>query len=381
MAQRFWRIAHSECSLGWGGQEHRILAELVGFQKRGSRVWLLAPTESQVYQRAQQANMPALPLDVAKYRFPFNAFLLAHWLRRERIEILNSHSSRDGWLLGIAGRLARVPLLIRSRHIDVDYPNRWISRHAFTTLADHVITTSSKITGKFQNLFGLPASRISTVPTGVDLKRFHPNGPKARLPLPEETAGLPLIGMVSVLRSWKGHPIFFKAVRILNHAGVRAHFVVVGGGAPVEYFENLAREEGVRAHVTFTGHREDVPEILRALSLLVIPSTRHEGVPQIGLQALACRTPVIASDAAFRRSSATARPVAFSPRMTAQASLRRFKRLSISRRKPTEWLNAAGRWWRRNTVSTPCWTKWTRSTAATCRRQFEKIPRALQTTM
>jgi glycosyltransferase involved in cell wall biosynthesis len=48
--------------------------------------------------------------------------------------------------------------------------------------------------------------------------------------------------------------------------------------------------------VTFLGHREDIPEVLRALDVLCIPSKAHEGVPQIGLQALACQTAVVGSD-------------------------------------------------------------------------------------
>jgi glycosyltransferase involved in cell wall biosynthesis len=52
----------------------------------------------------------------------------------------------------------------------------------------------------------------------------------------------------------------------------------------------------VEGQVAFTGHREDVPEVLRALDVLCIPSVRHEGVPQIGLQALACGTAVVGSD-------------------------------------------------------------------------------------
>ena len=48
--------------------------------------------------------------------------------------------------------------------------------------------------------------------------------------------------------------------------------------------------------VMLAGHREDVPEVLRSLDALVIASTRHEGVPQIGLQALATQTPVVGSD-------------------------------------------------------------------------------------
>ncbi len=290
---RRWRIAHSEASLGWGGQECRVMAELRGFQNRGADVRLLAPRESQIFQRAQAAAVPAIHFQTGGLHFPFEAVRLARWLRRNQIQILNPHSSRDGWLLGVAGRLARVPLIIRTRHIDVDYPHPWLSRHAYTTLADHVLTTSEKIRKHFQEMFGLPDDRISTVPTGIDLELFSPSGAKADFPAGDQ----PLVGMISVLRSWKGHALFFKAVRILNNSGARARFVVVGGGAPVERFQQLARDEGVDDCVTFTGHREDVPEMLRALAVLVIPSTKHEGIPQAGLQALATKTPVVGSDA------------------------------------------------------------------------------------
>lgn len=299
MTDSKWRIVHSEASAGWGGQEHRVVAELAGFQRRGHPVWLISPPTAQVTARAQQAGVPVISLGGNRWRFPFEVIRLARWLRRERIQIVNTHSSRDGWLVGLAARLARVPLLIRSRHIDVDYPSPWLSRHAFTTLADHVLTTSDKITAKFQQLFRIPADRIATVPTGIDITRFQREGPKAALELPPAAAGLPLIGMISVLRSWKGHPTFLQAARLLNTgpAGPRAHFLIVGGGAPREAMVKMVRDHGAEPWVTLAGHREDVPELLRALSVLVIPSTRHEGVPQIGLQALACRTPVIGSDA------------------------------------------------------------------------------------
>ncbi len=291
--RRPWRIVHSEASCGWGGQEHRVMAELRGFQQRGCATWVMAEERSQIIARAREGGIGAVPVKFQKTRMPLDAVRLALWLRRERIEVLNTHSSRDGWLLGIAGRLARVPLLIRSRHIDVEYPNAWVSRHAFTTFADHVLTTSQKITDHFQRLFHLPDERITTLPTGIDVQLFHPQGARADLGLNGEG---PVVGMVSVLRSWKGHSVFFDAARMLHEAGRKIRFVVVGGGAPVERFQDLAAAHGVRDLIHFAGHREDVPEILRALDLLIIPSIRHEGVPQIGLQALACQTAVIGSD-------------------------------------------------------------------------------------
>ena len=52
-----WRIVHSEASLGWGGQEHRILAELTGFQRRGAWTALLAPEQSVIFERARAAGI------------------------------------------------------------------------------------------------------------------------------------------------------------------------------------------------------------------------------------------------------------------------------------------------------------------------------------
>jgi glycosyltransferase involved in cell wall biosynthesis len=273
-----------------------VLAELNGFRGRGHHVALLAPPESSLHQRATTAGIRCEPLRVGRLRFPLEVLRLVRWLRRERIDILNPHSSADGWLVGVAGRLARVPLILRSRHIDVTYPNAWLSRHAFATLADHVLTTSGKITAHFQEIFRLPDDRISTVPTGIDIRAFSPEGDRAGLPFKQDGPASPVIGMVSVLRSWKGHATFLAAARRLLDEGFSARFVIVGDGPIRPTIEQGIADLKLAEHVTLTGHREDVPAILRALDVLVIASTRHEGVPQIGLQALACRTPVVGSD-------------------------------------------------------------------------------------
>jgi glycosyltransferase involved in cell wall biosynthesis len=293
--RRVWRIVHSEHSLGWGGQEHRVLAELAGFQARGSQVWLVAPPESQISARARAAGLPQVPLQASKPAFVFSVIRLASWLRRERIDVLNPHSSRDGWLLGLAGRLARVPFIVRTRHIDVDYPHPWVSRQVFTTLADHIITTSDKITAHFRAMFQLPENRVTTIPTGIDIRRFSPQAAAASLH--PEQGRVPLIGMVSVLRSWKGHTTFLQAAQILQQQPFPARYVIVGDGPIRHGIEAEIAARGLEKIVTLAGHREDVPEVLRALNLLVIPSTKHEGVPQIGLQALACQIPVVGSDA------------------------------------------------------------------------------------
>ena len=294
---RTWRIVHSEASLGWGGQEHRVLAELKGFQQRGAWVALLAPGHSEVFQRAREAGIKVQILDTRKSRYPFTALRLKRWLRVNDVQVVNTHSSRDGYLVGAAARLARVPLLIRSRHIDVDYPNPRISRHAFTTFADHVLTTSEKITGHLKSTFNLQDDHVSTVPTGIDLARFAPDGPKADLFEEGNPDQYPVVGMVSVLRSWKGHSVFLEAANLLKAQGIKARYVIVGEGPVRESILQKISECNLSVETSLTGYREDIPEVLRALDVLAIPSTGHEGIPQVGLQALACGTPVVGSDA------------------------------------------------------------------------------------
>ncbi len=290
-----WRIVHSEASLGWGGQERRILAELEGFRQRGSDVWLLAPSGAEVFHRAQAVSIACEAIDYSRWQFPFTVLKTAAWLRRVRPHVINTHSSRDGWLVGIAARMAQVPFIVRTRHFDVPISSRLISGFVYRRLADHVLTTSPKVTAHFQVLFHMSADRVTTLPTGIDLFKFSPHGDLAQLVPNVGQNPVPLVGMVSVIRLAKGHETMIAAASQLRAEGFAAHYVIVGDGPNLERVREKVRALQLGECVTFTGQRDDVPAVLRALSLLVIPSM-HEGIPQTGMQALATKTPVVASD-------------------------------------------------------------------------------------
>ena len=290
-----WRIVHSEASLGWGGQERRILAEMEVFRSTGSQVTLWAPETSQIRKQANTRGLPWEALPSGRLQFPWAVIRMAAFLRRHRVQILNPHSSRDSWIAGLAGRLARVPLIIRSRHFDVPLGNPRVSRVVYCQLADHIITTSPRITQNLREVFGLSADRVSTIPTGINLDRFHPEGPRAQLQLPESARGLPLVAMVSVFRRAKGHETLIRAADLLRRSGFLCHYLLVGEGPMMPLTRQWIGELGLESSFTIVGERDDIPELLRRIDLLVMPSL-HEGIPQIGLQALACGAPVLASD-------------------------------------------------------------------------------------
>jgi len=213
------------------------------------------------------------------------------------VDVVNTHSSRDAWTAGLAARLAGVPLIIRSRHIEVDYKNALLTRLNFELLHDYVLTTSSAISRRLVQEAGLDARRVECLPTGVDLKRFTPNPYQPgkvpqELGLPHET---PLVGMVSVIRRWKGHQVFLAAAKRLIEAGSPAHFTMTGGEMGRDWLLKQIQKLGLEERCHYIGFREDVPEVLASLSALVLPSTAHEGIPQAVLQAHAMARPVVGS--------------------------------------------------------------------------------------
>lgn len=280
------RIAHSEASLGWGGQEIRVFKEMEAMQRRGHKVWLFAPVESKIYGEAASAGMQTFALDTGKARYPFSIAKVARELKRLKIEIVNTHSSRDGWIVGLAARLAGVRMLIRSRHIDVDYPNRFLSRIAFEHLPHRVLTTSEKIKSKLVTELGVKQEKISCVATGIDPSTYSPETVgklRQELSIPES---IPLVGVIAVLRSWKGHLGFLDAVRlVVDRAATAPQFILAGDGPIRKKIDAKIVELKLEQYVHLIGHRSDIPNVIASLSMVVLPSYAHEGVPQSLLQA------------------------------------------------------------------------------------------------
>ncbi len=292
---RRYVIAHTESSSGWGGQEIRILTEMIAMRERGHQLFLGASVSSAIHRKASDAGFAVHPLDDRKLNFPLAIGAAARFFRKNCVEIVNTHSSRDGWIGGLAARVARTPLLIRSRHVEVDYPRRMVSRFAFGRLPQHVLTTSKRISQRLVDELSLDPERVTCVPTGVDLKKFNPELPGGlhrELGLGPEVS---LVGMIAVLRTWKGYPHFLRAARDVARNRSDVHFIIAGEGEGRRRIELFQKEFNLEQRMTLLGYREDIPNILASLSMLVLPSTAHEGIPQIILQAQAMRKPVVAT--------------------------------------------------------------------------------------
>ena len=284
------RIVHTESSLGWGGQEIRILSEAQGLIGRGHDIKLLCPTEARIYAEAPRWKVPAIALPIGKKR-PKGVRALLDWFRANRCDVVNTHSSTDSWLTALSLLVMGRPIpMVRTRHISAPVPRNAPSRWLYTRATARIVTTGELLKKELVERNGFPALRIDSVPTGVDSARFRPGEPartRALLKLPPDKT---LVGIVATLRSWKGHRFLIEALAGLPE---NVGLVIVGDGPMREQLEALVGERGLRERVWFAGNQADVVPWLQALDLFVLPSYANEGVPQALIQAMLTALPCV----------------------------------------------------------------------------------------
>ena len=285
------KILHTESSLGYGGQEMRIVKESQGMRKLGHKVSLLCPEEAQISNLARQHGLPVFNLPIGKKRISA-VFSLSRWLKDNPQDVINTHSSTDSWLVALATRMMSTrPAIVRTRHISAPIPDNLSSRWLYTRSCDHIVTTGEKLRQTLININHYSADHVTSVRTGIDLDYFHPGDKaQARIRLGLDKKAF-IIGIVATLRSWKGHRYLIRAFKQLSDPS--SILLIVGDGPQWEALHNLVDGLGLQERVIFAGRQNNVAEWMNAMDIFCLPSYANEGVPQALMQSQACGIPAI----------------------------------------------------------------------------------------
>lgn len=286
------RIIHTEASLGWGGQEIRILTEAREFIAAGTEVLIFANAESLIYHRSSEYKVPCVKSNLRRLTIPA-ILALRRAILSFRPDIVVAHSSKDHWIVSLACCLMyRPPRVVRIRHISTPVRNNFWTRWLYRSGASRVVTTSESIRAQLIDGLGLASSRVESVPTGIDLEYFSP---KARLRLPDSVSGAePAVftfGTVSTLRSWKGHSDLLRSFASITTPNSR--LIIVGSGPMEAALKAMVLDFGISSRVKFFGHQSDTRPYYEMFDCFVFPSYANEGVPQGILQAMAYGLPII----------------------------------------------------------------------------------------
>jgi glycosyltransferase involved in cell wall biosynthesis len=216
-------------------------------------------------------------------------------VRAERPAVFHAHLS---WPLAckygiLAAALARVPAVVATAQLYIDFyqvATGARDQRLMMRAMQRVIAVSEEVRDRYRNTLGVPASKLAVVRNGIPIRPVLPP------PDPEFRAALigsrPDFVVLTAARfhEQKGHAHLLEAAALVPEAT----FVLAGDGELREAMEARARQLGVMDRCLFLGHRSDVPELLAAADLFVLPSL-FEGLPLSVLEAMEAQRPVIAT--------------------------------------------------------------------------------------
>ncbi len=173
-------------------------------------------------------------------------------------------------------------------------------RKAMQPLIGHNIAVSRNLAGWLQHTIGVPSRKITQIYNGVDSVKFHPRSGWRELIGPPGFAAddAIIIGSVGRLAHVKDFPTLIRAFDRLRELWPEGRswlrLVIVGDGPTRTECERLIADLDLGGQVWLAGDRSDVPELMRAMDLFVLPSL-GEGISNTILEAMACGLPVIAT--------------------------------------------------------------------------------------
>ena len=285
------KIVHTEASCGWGGQEIRILEEARGLIARGHEVCVLCPAEARIFAEARRFDVPTYALPIGHKRLA--GFLaLRRWLAQQRPDVVNTHSSTDSWLTGLACKtLSSPPAIVRTRHISAPIAVNTCSRWLYGKSAHHVVTTGEALRRTLIDELGLAPEHVTSVPTGIDTQRFAPGDKAAARRALGLDPNVSYLGIVATLRSWKGHRNLLDAFAALNLANWK--LLIVGEGPQLESIRAHTTHLKLDDKVILAGQQTNPEDWMRALDVFCLPSYANEGVPQSVMQAMLSALPIV----------------------------------------------------------------------------------------
>lgn len=250
---------------------------------------------------------------------------LVELIERYRIEVIQTHLLRSLDFLalslkaGRAGRGVKVYWTFHNANFDLrrDHLRRhgWLlepkrrAHHLLYRLgarwADGLIAVAPEVKTSILATMPLPAGKIVVINNGVDAGRYRPAVDRAAV---RRELGLVdgdrAIVVVATLKEQKGHRYLIEAASALADWFPTARFLFVGDGELRQDLTERIAARGLERRVRLLGTRQDVPELLAASDLFVLPSL-WEGLSMALVEAMASGLPIVATEVSGTRQVLT----------------------------------------------------------------------------
>jgi len=297
------KVCHVITKLELGGAQQNTLYTVSHMDRRRFEPILVTGKEGMLVDEAIASGVPthlvdSLVREISPVRDAAALARLTRLLRRERPDIVHTHSSKAGILGRWAATLAGVPLIVHSIHgFGFHEGQSRLLRESlvalerltgrFATTAFVAVSRANIETGLDLELF--PEERVCLIRSGIRLERFRPADAPGN--------GSLKVGMVACLKPQKSPEDFVEVARRVIRAMPPAPpvtFALAGDGELRPAVERQVAEAGLSHLVSLEGWSRDIPGFLRGLDVL-LHTSRWEGLPRVFPEAMSTGLPIVAT--------------------------------------------------------------------------------------
>jgi glycosyltransferase involved in cell wall biosynthesis len=290
-----------------GGAQKQLLSLISHLDKSKYRIFLFTAHQGLLIQNVSLIN--DLTLYRSKYLegqiSPIKDIIalieIFRFIKKNKIEIVHTHSSKAGILGRIAAKLAGKKFIIHTVHgWSFNDSQPFFMRNIFICLerlaaqfTKRLIVVSSYDKGKgLENGIG-KESNYTIIRYGINKDEFLLKDRSIKEELGIKDSDL-VVGMVSCLKPQKSPQDFVRLAFQINQVLPQMKFILIGDGVLRYRVEKLVRRYNLQKNLILTGWRRDIPRILSAIDIFVLTSL-WEGLPISVLEAMASAKPVVAT--------------------------------------------------------------------------------------
>lgn len=295
------RVFHLITRLLRGGAEAKTIATVLGLDGYDFTVGHGAAFDQSQVARLQSAGVTTRRFPLIRHYNPISAvpavYTVSQYLQREGFDLVHTHSTEAGIIGRLAAYRADVPVVHTVHGVPFSDDrnfllNRFVraAERYVAPMTDRIITNADAIAEDYLDRNIGEPGQYTTVYSGIDIDRFAEAEPATDLPGTGSR-----VTFVGRLVEGKGLWVLLDAVEALGRTDCTV--TVVGEGPLRDEFETAVRRRGFQDVVHTTGYRDDIPRVLAASDIFVLPSFR-EGTPRVITEAMASGLPIVASNIA-----------------------------------------------------------------------------------
>ena len=293
------KTLHINTESTWRGGEQQVLSLIKGLETTGHTAHLICQPESGIHHRALQEGITPFPMRMRGEIDPVATMKILPTIRREKYDIIHSHTPHAQALVMWAScLLARKPLRVFTRRVEFS-----IFRHSFfgmnrfkyTKGVDHIIAISQGVRKRLIK-DGIPPDKISVVHSGVNVDQYRGLSGDSVLREFSVPAAAPILGNIGYLEENKGQRYLIQAMHEVVKEYPETRLFILGSGRLESELQSVVKDHNLEGNIIFTGRRDDVGAFLNIFDLLAVSSV-EEGLNSTILDALALEIPVVATDA------------------------------------------------------------------------------------